>query len=117
MALTRTDKGQTVTGALVDRPRRVTGVEHGADRAITGTRYSRGKPTTRRLKCRSRIQLRVSLSPERWSAAASGRPATRLEAAVRLPAPNITLLNSFAIFVERRHQEEAREGQRDVHPR
>lgn len=43
VALTRTDKGQTVTGALVDRPRRVTGVEHGADRAITGTRYSQGE--------------------------------------------------------------------------
>lgn len=43
VALTRTDKGKTVTGALVDRPRRVTGVEHGADRAITGTRYSQGE--------------------------------------------------------------------------
>lgn len=43
VALTSTDKGKTVTGALVDRPRRVTGVEHGADRAITGTRYSQGE--------------------------------------------------------------------------
>jgi hypothetical protein len=43
VALTRTDKGQTVTGALVDRPRRVTGVEHGSDRAITGTRYSQAE--------------------------------------------------------------------------
>lgn len=43
VALTRTDKGQTVTGALVDRPRRVTGVEHGADRAVTGTRYSQSE--------------------------------------------------------------------------
>jgi hypothetical protein len=43
VALTRTDKGQTVTGALVDRPRRVTGVEHGSDHAVTGTRYSQAE--------------------------------------------------------------------------
>lgn len=35
----RTDRGQPFTGTLVDRPARVTGGEHGADRSITGTRY------------------------------------------------------------------------------
>ncbi|WP_298288298.1 CsoS2 family carboxysome shell protein [Thiomonas sp.] len=40
----RTDKGKTVTGTLVDRPRAITGGEAGADRVITGTRYGRAEP-------------------------------------------------------------------------
>jgi hypothetical protein len=35
----RTERGQTFTGTLLDRPARVTGGEQGADRAVTGTRY------------------------------------------------------------------------------
>ncbi len=41
VAVASTDKGKTVTGSLVDRPRKVTGVESGADRSITGTLYGR----------------------------------------------------------------------------
>ncbi len=35
----RTERGQSFTGTLLDRPARVTGGEQGADRSITGTRY------------------------------------------------------------------------------
>ncbi len=35
----RTERGQSFSGTLVDRPARVTGGEQGADRSITGTRY------------------------------------------------------------------------------
>ncbi|MDE1956624.1 MAG: carboxysome shell protein, partial [Betaproteobacteria bacterium] len=34
-----TERGQSFTGTLVDRPAQVTGGEQGADRSITGTRY------------------------------------------------------------------------------
>lgn len=34
-----TERGQSFTGTLVDRPARITGGEQGADRSITGTRY------------------------------------------------------------------------------
>lgn len=40
VAVTRTDKGLSVTGVLVGRSPKVTGDEPGADRAITGTRYA-----------------------------------------------------------------------------
>jgi hypothetical protein len=35
----RTERGQSFSGTLLDRPARVTGGEQGADRSITGTRY------------------------------------------------------------------------------
>jgi len=41
VAVASTEKGKTVSGSLVDRPRGITGAEYGADRSITGTRYSR----------------------------------------------------------------------------
>lgn len=41
VALVSTDDGMTVSGSLVDRPRKITGAEYGADQSITGTRYGR----------------------------------------------------------------------------
>ncbi|MGC8531875.1 MAG: CsoS2 family carboxysome shell protein [Acidiphilium sp.] len=41
-----TPKGKTISGTLVGRPSRVTGGEMGADRAITGTSYSRPSADT-----------------------------------------------------------------------
>lgn len=41
VALVSTDKGMTVSGSLVDRPRKITGAEYGSDQSITGTRYGR----------------------------------------------------------------------------
>lgn len=41
VTLVSTDKGMTVSGSLVDRPRKITGAEYGADQSITGTRYGR----------------------------------------------------------------------------
>src|SRR3569623_3249335 len=41
VALASTEKGKTLTGSLVDRARKITGVEFGADRSLTGTRYTR----------------------------------------------------------------------------
>ncbi|SFU81613.1 Carboxysome shell peptide mid-region [Nitrosomonas eutropha] len=41
VALVSTDEGMTVSGSLVDRPRKITGAEYGADQSITGTRYGR----------------------------------------------------------------------------
>ena len=43
VAVVSTEGGQTLTGSLVDRPRKITGTEFGADRALTGTRYSRAE--------------------------------------------------------------------------
>jgi hypothetical protein len=40
----QTDKGKTVTGTQVGRSARVTGDEPGADRAVTGTRYTQPAP-------------------------------------------------------------------------
>lgn len=41
VALAFTNKDMAVSGSLVDRPRKITGAEYGADRSITGTCYGR----------------------------------------------------------------------------
>ncbi len=46
IGITRTDKGKPVTGTLVGRSPKVTGDEQGADRPITGTRYTQEAPDT-----------------------------------------------------------------------
>lgn len=46
IGVTQTEKGKTVTGTLVGRSPKVTGDEPGADRAITGTRYTQAAPDT-----------------------------------------------------------------------
>lgn len=46
VGLTQSEKGKPVSGALVGRSEKVTGDEPGADRAITGTRYTQAAPDT-----------------------------------------------------------------------
>lgn len=46
VGVTQTDKGKVVTGVLVGRSPKVTGDESGADRVITGTRYTQTAPDT-----------------------------------------------------------------------
>lgn len=46
IGVTQTDKGKVVTGTLVGRSPKVTGDEAGADRSITGTRYTQPAPDT-----------------------------------------------------------------------
>ncbi len=46
IGVTQTDKGKVVTGTLVGRSPKVTGDEPGADRPITGTRYTQAAPDT-----------------------------------------------------------------------
>jgi len=41
VALVSTDEGMTVSGSLVDRLRKITGAEYGANQSITGTCYGR----------------------------------------------------------------------------
>jgi hypothetical protein len=46
IGITQTEKGKTVTGTQVGRSAKVTGDEAGADRQLTGTRYTQPAPDT-----------------------------------------------------------------------
>jgi len=46
IGITQTEKGKTVTGTQVGRSAKVTGDEPGADRVLTGTRYTQPAPDT-----------------------------------------------------------------------
>jgi hypothetical protein len=46
IGITQTEKGKTVTGTQVGRSAKVTGDEAGADRVLTGTRYTQPAPDT-----------------------------------------------------------------------